>query len=306
MSLPIRVLFYVIIFTPVCLARDIYVSGKLGDDRNMGYSIEDRSSMNGPVRTLGRAIEIARKGDRIILDPKGGPYRESITLQGRDHSGSMTQPFIIEGFGAVLDGTKSIPLGVWKHYQGNIYRFQLTRQPINVTYFQLFNKGKILPRIDLKPDAKTIPKLESNTWCLHRGFVYFCCEKEQSVILSDYYDLSYSDQMSGVSLIQVQHVRLHDLTVRGFQLDGISAANGAREIVMDNVTCLENGRSGLAIGGASSVAAGYCVFEDNVFTQVLGLPYSQTVLFDCQLSEDGIEKRDETARVQIEMSVETQ
>ena len=47
-------------------------------------------------------------------------------------------------------------------------------------------------------------------------------------------------------------MRIENLTVQHFRLDGISAFNDCRHIELENVTCRENGRAGLAAGGASS------------------------------------------------------
>ena len=293
MTLIFRTVVGVVLLTSISFGRDIYVHGKRGDNRNTGHSVREIGLTDGPVRTISRAVELAEAGDKIVIDPKGGPYREAVSLVGRNKSGAGDLPLIIEGCGAVLDGREAVPTGVWKHYKDDIYRFQLTMQAVNTTYFALYDNEELLERVAVAPDAKSLPSLEPNTWCFHRGFVYFRTEADKSPLFESDYLLSYSARQVGVSLIQVFDVRIHDLNVQGFQLDGISAANGALRIILDNVKCEKNGRSGLAIGGGSTVFAGYCTFADNQTMQVLALPYSRSRLYDCTVAEDGIIRSDD-------------
>jgi len=299
--------FRVLLFATVCFfaglsgfAKDIYVSQRLGDDRNSGTKAENVGAFTGPVRTLKRALELAENGDRLVLDPSGDPYRESITLFGRKLGGEPNYPFIIEGQGAVLDGTEPLPKGVWQHYRGDVYRFQPTMKPIDFTFFHLFDNDKPLPKVAVPPDVAEVPDLEPGEWCLFKGFVYFCVEPGKSLMYGDHYDISYSARMCGISLVHVRNVRIHDLTVQGFQIDGISATNSAQDIVLDNVVCRSNGRSGVTIGGASLLSAGYGTFTENLTTQVLSLPYSQGLLFECDVPENGTTgKGDEADRILV-------
>lgn len=245
-------------------------------------------------------MELARSGDRIVLDPHSGPYRESISFVGTEASGSVNMPLILEGCGAVLDGSALVPTDIWQHYRENIYRFQLTMQPANWTFFHLMDHGRPLKKIAVESDARRIPELEPNSWCIFKGFLYFRAGDRQSTVHHSDYDLSYSQLLTGISLIQVREVRIHDLTVQGFQLDGISAARSAENVVLDNVTCRANGRSGLAIGGSSSVYVGYSTFQDNHQTQVLARPQSKTTLFECTIPEGGISKAENDAVLKIE------
>ncbi len=286
-------LFVVLLFTAllasVSQGRDIFVNGKSGDNRSTGHSVKNDVHATGPVRTIARAIELAEGGDRIILDPQGGPYRESISLVGKQNSGAFDLPFTIEGNGAVLDGREILPTEVWKHVSGEVYRFQVTMKPVDMHHLALYDGDTVLKRIRLQSGSLPVaPALEPNSWCLHEGFVYFRTEGGKSPLFENDYSLSYSARPVGVSLVQVLDVRIHDLNVRGFQLDGVSAANGAVNVVLDNVSCTRNGRSGLAIGGASIVAAGYCTFAGNQAMQVLSQPFSKCRLYDCKVGDDQV------------------
>ncbi len=271
----------------LCTGRDVYVSQKFGDDRNTGMTMKNDASGTGPVRTIRRALELAEPCDSLVLDPSGGPYRESISLVGRKHGGDPRHPFVIEGSGAVLDGTESLPKAIWQHFQGDVYRFQLTMLPADWKFFHLLDHGDTLPKAESAPNAKQVPDLQPREWVVFQGFVYFRAESNQSPCYGDTYDLAYSARQTGVTLVQVNHVRIHDLTVQGFQIDGVSAANGAQYIVLDGVSCRNNGRSGLTLGGASTVNVGYGKFDGNRTTQVLSKPYSHGLLFNCDVPEGG-------------------
>jgi hypothetical protein len=291
-KLAVVVLFFSIVFcTSLIYGRDIFVNSSTGDDKNSGFNEHDSGLQNGPVRTIRQGLKLVRRGDRLILDPTE-PYKESITLSGKNVSGrNETDTFIIEGRGATLDGSEPIPIELWQFYKDNIFRFKLTLTNINITYFHILKDGKPMKRIKVAADAVKLPELESESWCIFRGYVYFQTDGKKSPMFAGDYNLTYSERKSGVSIIQAANIKIHDLTIQGYQLDGISAINGATNIILDNVTCCMNGRSGLAIGGASSVAAGYSQFSGNCTTQVLILKYARYIFHKCNIPENGITKK---------------
>ena len=104
-------------------ARDIFVNNVAGDDRFTGAATATQGARIGPCRTIARALELAAKGDRIVLAATGEPYRESITLQAGRHSGFGDRPFEIVGGGATLLGTAPVPDAAWEHVGREVYRF---------------------------------------------------------------------------------------------------------------------------------------------------------------------------------------
>jgi hypothetical protein len=121
--------------------------------------------------------------------------------------------------------------------------------------------------------AGTPPELQPRQWCLLRGQVYFCVEPTK---LPSDYSLSYASCQTGVTLYHVEHVVIADLTVQGFQLDGINLFNSARRVSLVNVTCRGNGRAGLTVSGASLAEIEGSLLGDNGEAQLLTLPYSET------------------------------
>ncbi len=71
-----------------------------GDDKNNGLHARDLGDTASPVRTIAKALQLARAGDRIVLANSGQPYRECVSLVGTRHSGAAPLiPFILDGNG---------------------------------------------------------------------------------------------------------------------------------------------------------------------------------------------------------------
>lgn len=250
-------------------ARDIYVSNTRGDDRSQGEQLTSTTDRTGAVRTINRALQLALAGDHIILEKTDQPYHEAISLVGSHNSGLPHRDFVLEGNGAVLDGSVPVPTEVWSNYRGTVFRFA----PPRLGYLQLFMDGKPLDRVIASRWSDSPPPLEPLQWCLHEGFVYFRVEPMK---LPDNYALSYTMLRTGITLYQVRYVTIQNLTVQGFQLDGINAFNSVRDVRLVGVTCRGNGRSGVTVGGASLVELDSALIGNNGSAQLLTLPLSET------------------------------
>jgi hypothetical protein len=263
-------------WTSPAAARDIFVSNLRGDDHATGRQTETNPDLTGPIRTIGRALRLAEQGDHIILEASPEPYRESLSLVGSRHSGFPHRHLVIEGNGAILDGSVAVPPEAWTNYRGPVFRFA----PPRLSYLQLFLEGKPVSRVLASRWSDSPPALEPLQWCLHGGHVYFRVEPMK---LPDNYRLSYTHLRTGITLYQVQHVTIQDLTIQGFQLDGLNGFNSARDIRFLRVTCRGNGRSGISVGGASIVRLDDSLVGDNGDAQLLTLPLSETHLHNTEL-----------------------
>ncbi|MDR1382888.1 MAG: right-handed parallel beta-helix repeat-containing protein [Planctomycetaceae bacterium] len=242
-------------------AKDVYVNNLIGNDNNLGQLADLTNGTAGPLKTIGRAIALSDQGDRIILASTPIPYKETICLFGKKQSGDEFTPFFIEGNGAILDGSDSLPIESWRYFGGNIFRFQ----PSNLTHFQLFEDGLPLKRVEAQPNAKTPPFLRQMEWCICSGFVYLCLENFKR---PQDYRFSYSERTTGITVMQANNVRINNLVVQGFQIDGIAVVNNTKNVVFDNVIVRGNGRNGLTIGASSSVAVNYSLLGDNNTAQI--------------------------------------
>lgn len=250
------------------VGRDIFVDNVAGDDRFSGETARDPGGMAGPVRTLAKALRLAGRSDVIVLAKTNVPYRESVSLTGSRNSGTSQEPFTLCGNGAILDGSTPAPAEKWESYEGAVFR--LRGQPMG--YPQLFLDGRPAVRVFAAQSAKTPPKLQPRQWCSVGGRIYFCVERTK---LPGNYKLSYAHTPVGITLFHVEQVKITDLTVQGFQVDGISLYNSARTVTLSNVTCRGNGRSGVAVGGASLATIDNSLLGNNGQAQLLALPYSE-------------------------------
>jgi len=257
-------------------ARDIFVDNAAGDEGATGRHAQVNSDRTGPVRSIAKALRLADTGDRIVLAATGQPYRESVSLVGSSHSGYSFQPLVIEGNGAILDGSAPVPPDAWEHYRGPVFRFQ----PPRLEYQQLFLAGRPAPRVAASRLVDAPPELKPLEWCLHGPYLYFCIEPDK---LPEDYALSYAHKRVGMTLYHVRHVAILDLTVQGFQLDGVSAFNSARRVRLAGLRCRGNGRAGVSVGGASLVDIEACLLGNNGTAQLLTLPLSEVHVRNSEL-----------------------
>ena len=258
-------------------AEDIYVNNVSGDDRLNGRPMEDSSSNSGPVKSITRALNLARQGDRIVIEKTDQPYRESLSLQGLKHSGTAYRPFTIVSDGAILDGTSSISPRSWEHYSNNVFRFM----PELKSYQQIYINGKPAERVRSNFEAY-IPDLEPGQWSLVDGWVYFCCDPGKA---PTQYDVRYCKHQTGITLYEVNHVLIRGLVVQGFQLDAVNAHDAVDNASIDLCKLRGNGRSGLSIGGASRFRLDNCIVGANGGAQVRTEGYCKLEIKDCRLLE---------------------
>ena len=267
-----------LVLASAAIAKDIYVDNLRGDDAFTGQQTQNRPDMSGPVRSIARALRLASQGDRIVLANNDEPYREGIALSGTRLSGYPFRPFVIEGNGAILDGSAPVAAEAWEHYQGPVFRFA----PPRLAFQQLFLDDRPLVRVAASRQADGPPELEPLEWCLYDGHIYFSIEPDTAKLPQDY-ALTYAHTRAGITLFHVNRLVIRDLTVQGFQLDGIHAFNSARDVTLSGVTSRGNGRSGITIGGASQVLINASLVGNNGFAQVLTLPYSETGIQNTEL-----------------------
>jgi len=257
-------------------ARNIYVSNTAGDDRSTGDVPDNVTARLGPVQTIAKALRLANPGDHIVLAATGQPYRESVSIAGMRLSGFGRVPLVVEGNGAILDGSLPVPDDGWEFHSGETFRFR----PSRASHQQLFlNDRPALRRPVTTLDFK-VPDLAPREWCLLGGYIYFCVEPGK---MPPDYKPTYAALQTGITLYKTHDVAIGDLTVQGYQLDGINAIDGAFDVELSGVTCRGNGRSGLSVGGSSRIRLTDSVLGDNGSAQLRTEGYSHAVVEDSQL-----------------------
>ena len=258
-------------------ARDIYVNNVDGDDLLDGSISQRRGVFEGPVRTIRRALRLAGKSDRVIIANAGKPYRESVSLSTGRHTGDRQRPFTIVGNGAVLDGSLPVPNAAWEHYRDDVFRFRPSWLGNPVV---LLNDRPAKRR----PDAirhRRKPLLEPLEWEAYGAYIYFCVEK---IRRPEDYAISHAVRPCGITLYQVHDVRIENLFVQHFRIDGIHVNDGVRRCELIQITARGNGRSGIFVGGASyEIVVRRCLIGDNSTAQLLLRGFSQTEVLQSEL-----------------------
>jgi hypothetical protein len=258
---------------------DVYVNNRAGDDHFTGAQPRNMGDNAGPARTLAKALRLVGQGDRVVLADTGQPYHDSMTLVGHRLSGTYLHPLVIDGGGATLDGSLPVPADRWEFYADNRFRFR----PPQMNYHQLFLDGRPANRVATRPVSDVPPPLKPLQWCSHGGYIYFAVELSK---LPADYKLSYACIPTGITLFHVDRVIIKDLTIQGFQVDGIQAQNSARRVTLANVTCVANGRSGVCVGGASQVDIDSCELRGNGVAQFSSQQFSEVHLRNSELRND--------------------
>ncbi len=280
-----------------CRAADVFVDNVLGNDLSNGTQPEPAGRVGGPVRSLARALAICRAGDRIVLANTKRPYYESVTLCTGRHCGNVLGPFIIEGNGAILDGSAPIPPRSWAHYEDDIYRLRRDRKG---PYHMLFLDGVPMTRATGAAVRNGPPDLNELEWYASGAYVYLRVEKGK---LPEAYPLSQSVEDAGVGLFHVHDVVIRDLVVQGFRLDGANAKDGVNNCLLTGLNCRGNGRAGIAVEGSSRVNIESCLIGNNATAQLLVDGHTITDVRDTELlaaTAPPALRRSETARLSIE------
>ena len=259
-------------------AAVIYVDNIAGNDARSGSSPEVSSRTAGPVRTIRHALRLATESSTIILANTGRPYYESVTLAGSRHSGSVNAPFVIIGNGAVLDGSAPVPPGAWRADGGGIWSFP----PWRKGHYQLLRDGKPAPEVNVPPNARQLPALDEGFWAAWRGRIWF---RPQEGFTPTEYNLSFARLQTGLTLFAVRNVRISNLELRHFRLDGANAHDLCDGVTLDNVRASGNGRSGITAAGTSVIAISRCTVSDNRQHSVLVSERSIVRIVESELSQ---------------------
>lgn len=265
----------------LCLASpaaavDRFVNNQIGHDRNDGRHPQQVGPRSGPVRTIGRALELVQKSDRIVIAETGEPYRECLSLSAANHTGSPNRPLIIEGNGATLDGSFAIPPTAWEHYRGNVFRYR----PARLGHQMLFLNDLPAKRQPAGGDPAALEELE---WQAAGAYVYFRVGEGK---LPENYNLRHAVHDVGITLDHVHDLVIVNLTIQGYRLDGINAFDANSDCLLGGLVCRGNGRSGIAVGGASRVTIDSSLLGNNGEAQLLTEGLSVTGLREVELLEE--------------------
>ena len=261
-----------------CVARDIYVDNRTGNNRQNGALPKRIEGDIGPVRTIARALQLANSGDTIVLAQNERPYRESIQLIGRRHSGAGDVPFRIIGNGAVLSGAEPVPMSAWRGAENDLWTFTPWRKGT----YQLRMDGKPLPRFPLTANHGDLKEIPIGQWTVDRGKIYYRGEPLADVPGQSF---DFAARGVGITLRDVHDVSIENLTVECFRIDGVNASGSTDNCVLQDVISRHHGRSGVYLMGTADVFLRNCTLRDSAQGQLTISQFGLADVVDCDLSE---------------------
>lgn len=229
-----------------CSAADLHVDNALGRDRFHGTTLTPSGALDGPVRTIQRALFLARPGDRIIIANTGIPYYEALSISGPWQGGYPGIELTIIGNGATISGARPVPSEAWRELGNDLWSFTPFRKG---TYFLLVD-GQPVPEIAAPPERPAPPELPAGHWCAWRGTIYYRSAEIEDPRTRNF---SFASEGVGLSLFNARHVVIENLTFEHFRQDGVHVHDLCRDVTLIGVTCRENGRAGVAASGTSTV-----------------------------------------------------
>ncbi len=229
-------------------AENIFVNNMTGMDRNDGSAAETVGTFAGPVRTISRALQLAKSSDTIVLANSGSPYFDEVTIDGPRLSGTEARPFRIVGNGAVLSGAMAVPPEAWEEVGQDLWRVK----PHRKGHYQLVRNGAAVSELRqaVGETWTELPELEENQWCVWKGAIYLHAEHNTDPGEQNF---GIARGQCGITLHAARHIEISDLTIQHYRLDGINVHDRATDVTLSNVTLVENGRAGLTVAGSSTV-----------------------------------------------------
>jgi hypothetical protein len=241
---------------PLEAADTIFVNNRVGDDTADGRSDTRTDPHTGPVASIQRALELADVGSVISIAKTENPYYGSVKMFGRQHSGMSNFPFTIEGNGAIIDGSIAVAPEGWRKVGPDLWKLAPRRKG----FFQLMLDGAVVPELPVPATAKAMPEVPVGQWCVWRGSIYYHANPRDYVPLQSF-RIAFEDV--GLTLYSVRNVTVRNLTFQRFRIDGVSAPDLSKNITLENVTSIENGRAGVAASGASQMLLRNCNLSGN-------------------------------------------
>ncbi len=238
------------------LAEVIYVDNFQGDDAFDGSTATPINPTDGPVKTIRRGLQLLRPGGSLSIANQGLPYYESMEIVGGKLSGGPLSPLVIEGNGAELNGSFPVPSTGWRNVGENLWQFT----PFRKGSYLLIQDNKALPEIILPPNTRMLPEIPEGQWAAWKGSIYL---RTSSLEVPAELNLWFAVRSMGVTLYEVHDVVVRNLKVRHFRMDGFNAHDRCKNVVLENITAEENGRTGVTAAGTSFITLQKPVIQNN-------------------------------------------
>jgi hypothetical protein len=260
-------------------ARSIYVNPVTGSDLADG-SLNKSSAAIGPVRSIAKAVSLARAGDTIYLG--GFRYKgrgEYVGFYG-NISGQSGEPIVVDGQNAIIDGSIPLDPNQWSEVSPNLYKntniFEKTTNLYNsedwVGQFCFIYDG-ICNRMGISgkwayTSYKNPEDLKPGEWTCQRKERAFYVKTAPDKNLADYH-IEVPVVNSGVQIDgTIHHIVFRNITVTHVINDGFALTNGrepnstVRDIYYENIKAINICDDGFSAHGDCDVKVDGFIAQD--------------------------------------------
>ncbi len=223
------------------LGRDLHVDPVRGDDA--------RDAVEAPVKTIARAIRLAQPGDTVHLAP--GRHFESADLSGKH--GEPEHPIVLDGHGAVLDGSEPVRASEWESLGGDLYRRvklipRMDPAILGRWFFLWDGKMNHMGRTSKGRSAplKKSAELQAGEWTYvqEEDAFYLRLAPGQNL---DAANIRYPLRSSGViESGGASHLIVRNITATHVYNDGYNIHGSERACVFENIAAIECGDDGFS------------------------------------------------------------
>lgn len=222
-------------------ARDIHVDPGLGRDIP-----EDPSAA---YRTIAAAIRIAKPGDTIHLKP--GRYSQSADFFAKN--GESGNPIVLDGHGAILDGSEPVLADQWESLGGGLFRKvklmpKLDKAMLGRWFFIWNGKMNLMGRTSKGPSTplKAVADLNENEWTYVEAEDAFYLRVPEGTGL-DAAGIRYPARPNGVAMGgSGSFILVRNVVATNVYNDGYNIHGAQRGLVFENIAAIDCGDDGFS------------------------------------------------------------
>jgi hypothetical protein len=208
-------------------------------------------SKNGVYKTIQQAINAAQPGDTIKLSTKDGPYYQSAIFHNK--SGTAEKPIILDGWGAILDGSDPLDAKEWQEVSPGLYKSTALPARLHMSkailgrYFFIFNR-KINRMGGVSkghsPVLKAPAELGFGEWTYVEAEKVFYL---RPIAGQDLSSIRAPIRASGVALSgNCANIVIRNITATHVWNDGFNIHDHCYDISFENIRAIECGDDGIS------------------------------------------------------------
>lgn len=228
------------------------------------------SRQDGGYASIQAAINAAKPGDVIHLDPQLSPYRERANFTNK--SGKADLPIVLDGHGAMILGSEPIDPSQWEDCGDGVWRSRALAERLRIQnsivnrFFFVFDGRPEYMGGASKHRAPTLKKpseLAVGQWTYSKDENAFYLRIASDLPLADA-AIEVPIRSTGVQMRgNASHLVIRNLKVRHAWNDGFNIHGQCSDIVFENIEAIECGDDGISAHGQCQIVVNGFVSRGN-------------------------------------------